>query len=237
MWLRVLPFLCLFLLSQVSRSQQKEIDVPFDDTTVSGSPFEVSGKLSVRETVAGNEVQSSWEENVTAKNISQKPIVLLVGILDAVGPHSDGGYALIMDQFFSQHVIEPGDTVPLATGTTGRGSCCINPLDKPRDPKAGFRVEFVQFLDGSTFGDPVSAKDALASRTLTRNFLRKLADTYSEQGEQKFEAQVKEGHGPMLPLIRMTADKKGTSAAIAQVREMLAIGEEREAMIGKQATK
>lgn len=237
MWLRVLPFLCLLLLSQVSRSQQKGIDVPFDNTTVSGSPFEVSGKLSVRETVAGNEVQSSWEENITAKNISQKPVVLLIGILDAVGPHSHGGYAMIMDQFFSQHVIEPGDTVPLAEGTTERGECCINPLDKPRDPKAGFRVEFVQFLDGSTFGDPVSAKDALASRTLTRNFLRKLADTYSEQGEQKFEAQVKEEHGPMLALIRMTADKKGTSAAIAQVREILAIGEEREAMIGKQATK
>jgi len=142
-----------------------------------------------------------------------------------------------MEQFFSQHVIEPGDTVPLATGTTGRGSCCINPLDKPRDPKAGFRVEFVQFLDGSTFGDPVSAKDAFASRALTRNFLRKLADTYSEQGEQEFEAQMKDVHGPMLPLIRMTANQKGTSAAIAQVREMLAIGEEREAMIGRQATK
>jgi hypothetical protein len=153
MWLRVLPFLYLLLLSQASRSQQKAIDVPFDSTLLAESPIEATGTLSVRETVLGNQVQSLSEEDVVAKNMSNKPILLLmIGILEAVGPYSDGGHSLIHDEFFSQDVIQPGGTIPLATGSFGRGACCINPLDEPRDPKAAFRVEFVQFLDGSTFG-------------------------------------------------------------------------------------
>jgi len=38
MWFRVLPLLCLFLLSRASRGQQKAIDVPCDSTLVADSP-------------------------------------------------------------------------------------------------------------------------------------------------------------------------------------------------------
>src|ERR1700730_14758394 len=92
MRLLTLSALCLTLLSRASLGQQKAIDVPFDNTTAPGSPFEVTGKVLVQETIAGNEVSSMWEQNVTAKNISEKPIVMLIGIFDAVGPHSSGGY-------------------------------------------------------------------------------------------------------------------------------------------------
>src|SRR5438270_10592389 len=117
MWFRSLPFSCLFLLSQTSRSQQKQFDVPVDNSPVAESPIGATGTVSVRETVAGNQVESLWEENVVAKNISDKPIILLIGVLDAVGPHSDGGYRLIIDRFFSQDVIRPGDTLPTSRGT------------------------------------------------------------------------------------------------------------------------
>jgi len=86
MWFRVLPLLCLFLLSRASRGQQKAIDVPFDSTLVADSPIEATGTLSVRETVVGNQVESLWEGNVVAKNISNKPILLLIGVLEAGGP-------------------------------------------------------------------------------------------------------------------------------------------------------
>jgi hypothetical protein len=241
MWFRVLPFLCLFLLAQVSRSQQKAIDVPFDNLPIAESPIEATGTLSVRETVVGNQVNSVWTENVVAKNISNKPIVFLVGVLDAVGPRSDGGYRLIIDRFFSHDVIQPGDTFPLATGTTGRGECCINPLDEARDPKAGFRVEFVQFLDGSTSGDPAVAEDALARRTSTLRVLEKLDRTYSAQGEQKFNSQLENESGRNgsgdFGLIQKVKKEKGTGAAISQVRKMLALGKERESQIGQQSAK
>jgi hypothetical protein len=239
-WYRVLPVLCLFLLAQVSRSQQKAIDVPFDDTPVAESPIEATGTLSVRETVAGNQVESLWNENVVAKNISNKPILLLIGVLDAVGPHSDGGYRLTIDRFFSQDVIRPGDTFPLATGTTGRGECCINPLDEARDPNAGFRVEFVQFLDGSTSGDPAIAEDAFASRTSTLRVLQKLDRTYSVHGEQAFNAQLESesAHNPLGNLlIQKIKKEKETGVAISEVRKMLGLGKERESGIGRQSAK
>lgn len=50
------------------------------------APIEATGTLSVRETVVGNQVESLWEENVVAKNISNKPILLLIGVLEAGGP-------------------------------------------------------------------------------------------------------------------------------------------------------
>jgi hypothetical protein len=233
---RVLPFLCLFFLVQVSRSQQKAIDVPFDNAPVAESPIEATGTLSVRETVTGNQVQSLWKEDVVAKNISNKPILLLIGVLDAVGPHSDGGYRLIIDRFFSRDVIRPGDTFQVATGTTGRGECCINPLDEARDPKAGFRVEFVQFLDGSISGDPAIAEDALASRASTVRVLQKLDRTYSTQGEQRFNAQLEDesAHNALGNLlIQRIRKEKGTDGAISEVRKMLALGKERESKIGQ----
>ena len=146
MRLLILPALCLTLLSHASLGQQKVIDVPFDKTAAPGSPFEVTGKVSVQETIAGNEVSSMWEQNVTAKNISDKPIVMLIGILDAVGPHSSGGYGFWVDKFFTEDVIQPEATIPVARGTNFRGDCCINPLGEPEDPEADFRVGTVQFL-------------------------------------------------------------------------------------------
>jgi hypothetical protein len=88
MWLRFLPVLYLFLLSQTSLGQQQAIEVPVENVT-EGSPLEATGKVLIRETVAGNELNSLWEgENVVARNISNKPILLLICSLDAVGPRA-----------------------------------------------------------------------------------------------------------------------------------------------------
>jgi hypothetical protein len=84
MSLRFFSLFCLLCLSPASLAQQEAINVPFDETTVAESPIAVAGKISVRETIAANEVNSSWEENVTATNNSTKPILLLVGDLDAI---------------------------------------------------------------------------------------------------------------------------------------------------------
>ena len=94
MSLRFLVLICYLSVSPVSFAQQEPIDVPFDDAALTGSPITATGKISVRETVAANEVKSSWEENVSAANRATKPILLLIGDLDAIGPHSNGGTLL-----------------------------------------------------------------------------------------------------------------------------------------------
>jgi len=236
MWLRLLPLLCIVLPS-TSLAQQKVIEVPFDNTAVSGSPIEVTGKVLVQETIAGNQVRSAWEENVTAKNISPKPILLLLGILDAIGPYSDGGYELRIDRFFSQDVIPPQATIPLASGTTTlKDACCINPLDEAEDPKADFRVLFVQFLDGSTFGDPDSAQDMLKNRASALHDLRGLIRAYLDHGAPAFQSRLQQVHGIVFVRIRRTNKEEGADAAISQARKMLAIAEEHQAKFGKQSS-
>jgi hypothetical protein len=237
---RLLPSFCLFLFSQAFAAQQQATTVPFDNETAAGSPIETTGKVAVRETVAGNEVESSWEENVVARNISNKPILLLIRDLDENGPHSNGGERKIIENFFGE-AIQPGDSIPLAESGSRRVECCINPLNEGRDAKAAFRVLFVQFLDGSTFGDLAVAGDVLASRTAILEALRELVRVYSEQGEQRFRIQL-EGRSvhdasEILSIIFTTGKVKGTGAAISQLRKTLAVGEEHEAMIGKQPRK
>ena len=229
MWF--LSFLSVVLLSQVLLSQQKQIDVPLEDAGELGKPIEVTGKISVAETIAGNEVRSSWVENVTGKNVSRKPILLLIGILDATGPHSDGGYELIIDKFFSERVIQPGDTFPFPGRKTERSECCINPLDDSRDPKAEFRVQYVQFLDGSSFGDAAAAKNVLASRSSTLHVLQELERTYSEQGGQMFvadlEKEVASDASGTVWLVGRTEKEKGIDAAISQLRKMIPLAAKR----------
>ena len=239
MWLRFLPFLFLLLLSQASAMQQEPIDVPFESAGIVGSPIEVTGNITVQETVAGNEVSSLWLENVVARNISNKPILLLVGVLDAVGPRSDGGYELVIDRFFSERLIQPAERIPLPYGTGQRGECCISPLGEVNEPKASFHVEFVQFVDGSTFGNPATAKNQLASRQSTFHLLQELERLYSEQGEQKFIAGLGQASNAStaMVLIQRTQAHKGTVAAISQLRKMLALADKRKMIIGNKPTR
>jgi hypothetical protein len=228
---RFLALLFVFFRCIASVAQQEAVDVPFDGTVVVGSPIELTGRVSVQETIAGNEVKSSWERNVTAKNISPKPILLLVGDLVAIGPHSNGGIRLSREDFFG-YPIQPGGTIALAEGTITQVSCCINLLDKPRDPKSGFRLLFVQFLDGSTLGDAAQAQDVLSTRANTLNALRKLAET-ANRGEQQFQSQLQQQSGAanILMCIRTTQKERGTEAAIAQTRRILVQAEEHETTI------
>lgn len=213
----------------VSFAQQEPIDVPFDDAALTASPVTATGKLSVRETVAANEVKSSWEENVSATNRSTKSILLLIGDLDAIGPHSNGGTLLTMEYFFGDP-ISPGETFSLVKQSFQRDSCCINPLREPHEPKATFRLMFVQFLDGSTFGDPAKAETALANRDRTLKALRTLAHVAAGD-KQRFQSQLEQQLRlddtlGIFASIRETEEQKGTDAAIARTYKILDAAED-----------
>jgi hypothetical protein len=234
MSLRFFVLFCCLSLSPASFAQQEPIDVPFDDAALTASPITVTGKLSVQETVAANEVKSSWEENVNATNRFTKPILLLIGDLDAIGPHSNGGTLLTMEYFFGD-AISPGETFSLVKGTFGRGFCCINPLREAHEPKASFRLTFVQFWDGSTFGDAAKAEDALANRDRTLKALRTLAQVATKH-KQRFQSQLEQQLRlddtlGVFASIRETQEQKGTDAAIARTYKILDASEDHEDMV------
>jgi hypothetical protein len=227
--LRFFVLFCGLCLAPVCFAQKEPIDVPFDGSALTGTPISATGKISVRETVAANEVKSSWEENVVATNRSTKPILLLIGDFDAVGPHSNGGTRLTMEYFFGD-AISPGETFSLVERTFGQHFCCINPLNEARQPKAAFHLTFVQFWDGSTFGDAAQAEDALANRDRTLKALRTLAQV-AVKDRQRFQSQLEQQLRfddtlGVFGVIRKTEEQKGTDAAIARTYKVLDAAED-----------
>ena len=219
---------CWLSLSSAS-SQQEPIDVPFDDAALTASAITATGKILVRETVAGNEVKSSWEENGSATNRSTKSILLLIGELDANSPRSNDGTRLTMEYFLGDPIL-PGETFSLVKRSFVQASCCMNPLRETHEPEATFRLMFVQFLDGSTFGDAAEAENALANREGTLNALRKLAQVAAKDKE-RFQSQLErqlrlDDTLGVFASIRGIQEQKGTDAAIARTYKILDAAED-----------
>jgi hypothetical protein len=229
MSLRFFVLFCWLSLSSPSVAQQEPIDVPVDDAALTASPITATGKVSVRETVAANEVKSSWEENVDATNRSTKSILLLIGEFDAISPHSNGGTRLTMEYFFGDP-ISPGETFSLVKRSFVQDSCCMNPLRETHEPKATFRLMFVQFLDGSNFGDAAQAENALANRDRTLKALRTLAQVAAKD-KQRFQLQLQrelrlDDTLGVFASIRETQEQKGADAAIARAYKILDFAED-----------
>jgi hypothetical protein len=60
----------------------------------------------------------------------------------------------------------------------------------PAKPRAVLKAVFVQFMDGSTWGDPAAGKDALRDRQLTRKELQTLADMYRTKPKEEFASRL-----------------------------------------------
>jgi hypothetical protein len=140
-------------------------NLPLTDKTLSGSPFQVVGQVELNETPVANQLESSWSGNVIARNVSKKAILMLVASLTLIGRHNRGSvrgpgdgatYMFSDDRFFRTDPIQPSESVQLwdIKPVSGHVECCINPLESPVRPKAEVAVRYVQFVDGSTFGDP-----------------------------------------------------------------------------------
>ena len=229
MSLRFFALFCWLWLSSASLARQEPVDVPFEDAALTASPITATGKISVQETVAANEVKSWWEENVDATNRSTKPILLVIGEFDAISPHSNGGTRLTMEYFFGDP-ISPGETFSLVTRSFVQDSCCMNPLRETHEPKATFRLMFVQFLDGSTFGDAAQAENALANRDRTLKALRTLAQVAAKD-KRRFQLQLErelrlDDTLGVFASIRETQERKGADAAIARTYKILDFAED-----------
>ncbi len=245
-----IPFiflLCALCLCRSSAAQLEAITVPVIDKTGAASPFQVSGRFLLQEAVHGNQLEWSWGQKVAVKNVSGKPVLLFVATLTEIGRYPKGQhaapgdgptYVIEDDRFFSENLIRPGESLTLRDTEPGAPSvaCCINPLAEKSDPAARYHLGFVQFADGSTFGDPAEARDALALRETILRGLRELNESYAEHGEQGFTAKLKEqspssATAPFRQILTKYRES-GVQAALDEAREILATAEQHASMIG-----
>ena len=220
-----------------STAQDGVIEVPLIDAT-RGVPLEVHGKALVHEVIEGPVIKWSWGANVVVKNTSDKAIALVFATLTELGRHPESGhrgglgdgpkYIIAEDRFFKSD-IQPSDSVVLRDtkpGTLASG-CCINSIDKVRSPEAEFRVLFVQYADGTTFGDPAAAAEVFARRKASIAALQQLIESQAGD-EERFSERLGQqcaSLGALCPEISQAFEKSGERGALTEVRHLLVISE------------
>jgi hypothetical protein len=184
----VLMFLLIALLRpEVASCAVVERRMKLQDVSAEGSPISVSGYVTYRYDDS-KKFPFSYRENISAKNVSGKSVLLMVMHLEAEGtPGSDETFS---QEYFFGPALEPGgvevhDEPGASFGQAVNG---IPLVDSEHDPHAvaSVRVEFVQFGDGSTWGDADSARTVLHMRSETLAQLDRLEHIYEQAGEDAF---------------------------------------------------
>jgi hypothetical protein len=227
----LIPF-CLTL----SAWSQLTYTVPVRDKSDPGNPLQISGTASFTESIVANSVTSSSNFNVKARNVSGKAIVLLLASFDYAGPH--GGrtrHPVQIDHFF-WGAIAPGDSFVLARSRSRRRTF---PLEAADEPKAEVGIEYVQFVDGSSFGDETAAEDILGLRPVILEALRRLdAATDKEEFLARLAKKIQPDDADrFLEAFRQTQKNYGTAVARTQVHTGLIVATGRAPALRVQAAK
>ena len=122
---------------------------------------------------------------VMARNNSSKSVVAVVAVTTVTDV---SGHALAIistqDYLFKLGAIEPGKEREIAAIQTSE-------LDASVTHAVG-AVRFVQFDDGTTWGDPGAAKEMIAERPEKLAFLEHIVEVYDTRGEASFNAALNE---------------------------------------------
>lgn len=194
-----------FFVMLIVESAISQTTMPLKIVEQSAAPVVLSGTVAL---AAHQEQQSSsYRTMLSAANVSGKPILLLItSIYLAERPgedeeaSADENYPFITyhhtdDYFFSPHLFDPASTIRWEDSLVySRPSNHGSELPTTKVTATG-EVSFVQFVDGSTWGDPKSAEKSLRERTDSCKLLRLLLKAYQENGAREFVAMLNQGPG------------------------------------------
>jgi len=188
------------------------------DVSAKESPISVSGYVTYRYDDS-KALPFSYQENISARNVSPKSVLLMVMHLEAEGtPGRDETYSR---EYFFGDSLKPG-AVEVHDGLGTSFGQAVNgvPLAvSEHDPHAAakVRVEFVQFSDGSTWGDAGSAENVLKMRSETLAELDKLEHIYEQAGEEAFleEFERADDYLPTISMLKHACKDKATTSNCA----------------------
>jgi hypothetical protein len=219
---------------------QTSVTATVVDRSEEPKTVQFDGTVSFVEEWEGSQLVTSCSRQVTAKNVSGKPVVLLIAALDTRGPLGGcNAHSVIQfENFFSVPMAPEASVDGWHNAAPERSvTCCHNPLDKPDEPAAEAHVIFVQFSDGSAAGDADAAKEILKTRSDIHDELLLLAETYKNSGAQAFldllRKKLPEQADWYFNSFRKAAEKDGPAAAIAAVRKALDAAQRNSGLVGK----
>jgi len=162
------------------------------------SPIEIDGYLTLRDDAAAH-VRVYWV-HALARNVTKKKISYWSVGFETAGSDPGLNFTQSNDYFFTGDVFAPGQTVKVQ-------SCPISLVIRPANeeppaesgdstaPTASVRIKFVQFSDGSTWGDRDYAAQVHQLRRATLDKFESLQKLYSESGEKAFMDALEEPTG------------------------------------------
>lgn len=233
MQIRWLSVVCTTLaLVAPARAETRVTSTDVVDVSEAGSPLRISGSVRLKETTWDGTVRLSHSEEIVAQNISNKTIMTLVVWLDIIPSFTGPKRAVRQYEcFFAPDVIRPGDTHPLSLENSREDVEPYNSAEPPRTASATVRVAYVQFADGSVFGNEAFGADIQRIRKTAWQHLRRLDRTYIRSGEKAFADELNEPIEPaevntLIENVRQTQRTSGTIAAVSHLRKMLRLAEE-----------
>jgi hypothetical protein len=147
----------------------------FQDVSAAGCPMSLSVKKDSTES----------DVFVTARNNSNQGVLAVVVVTSTTDTRGRVLPGLsTMDYIFKFNLISPREDREVMPVIAADHSSSVT--------QAEGAVLFVQFEDGSTWGDAQAAKDMLAARPQKLAFLRHLVETYYENGDAAFAALLNE---------------------------------------------
>jgi hypothetical protein len=230
LWISSFFFVCAW-----AKNTKKTV-VQVQDRSGPGNPFAISGTVELRETPLENErVRVEISENILAKNISGKTILTFVAWLDLTPAYGGPEHSVRQYEcFFAPDVIKPGEDHTLSQPRPGYSIDPYDPADSPQPARAELRIVYVQFLDGSVFGQETLGRHIRSLRKQTWHHLKDLDKTYTKLGEADFLQELSETVEPgevdvFIENIRQTQRTSGTVAAVLKIQSALEFARERQA--------
>ncbi len=179
--------------------------IPLQDVGGRGSPIRVSGKVTFQDASLELPEYTTYRFEGTIANVSGKAVVLTVIHVEVRGVNAPGldTNQPSDDHFFSLKDLQPGEEERFPTREfdfgksadyglrhelSGGGDSQLVREDVGSDkaPVATAKVTFVQFADGSTWGDADAGRAVIAGRSGILEELTKYERVLNEQGAAAF---------------------------------------------------
>jgi hypothetical protein len=231
------------IVSQEGVAPERSYSVRLDDEGGIDSPLKASGQIVFHEELFKNAVRFRWQEDITYINATSKDIRAYEVEIDSV-PERGGGFAHVdhNDLFFSREMLVPGSQRTLRSGNNSPSA--VVPYDgnkqQPVISKANFTVRFVEFSDGTTYGNSEWGNSLPAARLDTTIRMKELQRAYQDGGDTALRSALAaelarpENRRPTaerLEHFKLTLEQDGPAALIAKIQNSLNVVKERNSKI------
>jgi hypothetical protein len=229
---RTLPLVVFLGFGVLTFAQ--EHTVPLSSPSEPSAPVTLYGSLTAQEDHSTNELDCSCTAHLSIVNASAKPIIFL---MTEVSVEIEGDDIVLAryasqdadDYFLEADLFEPNSTKTADEKIVAFERRKISPETnfEPTRLTAIARVLFVQFADGSTWGDLEVARTILDERATAWKELLTLDEAYRAEGGQRLLALLKKSSpgGPWLgSLTSLVSTKEQIEPLVAEMDNLLHLG-------------